>query len=231
MLRDVLLPMTLDIEHFTKVRLLATAEDAGESGYDIIRNYLESLPKEQRDRIINELKHREKDPYIGEIVQKYRENMPIWVFCEIMPLGIFSSLVKFCAIRWGDASLQRVHYLLKNTRSVRNSCAHGVCSINELLQHSPSLRPPASLVNELASAGIPKRLRSKWLRGERMVNTRSTLYLYQKIVPKGTARTEQEKALRALFAAVENSEVPPENPAIAAFFFIKRPSIALGVLQ
>lgn len=32
MLRDALLPMTLDIEHFTKVRLLAAAEDAGEDG-------------------------------------------------------------------------------------------------------------------------------------------------------------------------------------------------------
>lgn len=32
MLRNTLLPMTLDIEHFTKVRPLAAAEDAGEDG-------------------------------------------------------------------------------------------------------------------------------------------------------------------------------------------------------
>ena len=32
MLRDALLPMTLDIEHFTKVRLFSAAEDVGEDG-------------------------------------------------------------------------------------------------------------------------------------------------------------------------------------------------------
>ena len=32
MLRDALLPMTLDIEHFTKIRLIAAAESAGEDG-------------------------------------------------------------------------------------------------------------------------------------------------------------------------------------------------------
>lgn len=231
MLRDVLLPMTLDIEHFTKVRLLAAAEDAGEDGYAVVCDYLGSLPKKQRDRVDDELDHRRNDPYVGAAVRKYRDDLPIWVFCEVMPLGIFSGLVKFCADRWDDATLRKVHYLLKNTRSVRNFCAHGACSVNGLLQRSSSARPPAALVNELTAAGMPKRLRSKWLRGERMVNTCSTLYLYQKIVPQGTARAEREVALKSLFAAAESSGLPPENPVTAAFLFIKRLSTAIGVLN
>ncbi len=39
-LRDALLPMTLDVEHFAKVRLLAAAEDRGEDGYAVMRDYL-----------------------------------------------------------------------------------------------------------------------------------------------------------------------------------------------
>lgn len=52
-------------------------------------------------------------------------------------------------------------------------------------------------MNELTSVGMPKRLRSKWLRGERMVNACSMLYLYQKVVLEGTVRSEWETALGA----------------------------------
>ncbi len=231
MLRDALLPMTLDIEHFTKVRLLAAAEDAGEDGYAVMRDYLGSLPRTQLDRVEAELDRRMNDPYVGAAVRKYRSDMPVWVFCEVVPLGMFSGLVKFCADRWGDEGLRKVHYLLKNTRSVRNFCAHGACSVNGLLQRGSSARPPAALVNELTSAGIPKRLRSKWLRGERMVNACSTLYLYRKVVPEGTARSEREAALRELFEAVEGSGVPPENAAVAALIFMKRLTVAIGMLD
>lgn len=86
-------------------------------------------------------------------------------------------------------------------------------------------------MNELTSAGIPKRLRSKWLRGERMVNACSTLYLYHKVVPEGTARSEREAALKSLFDAVEGCGIPPENAAVAALLFMKRLTVAVGVLN
>lgn len=165
MLRDALLPMTLDIEHFMKVRLLSAAEDNGEDGYAVLRDYLKSLPRTQLDLVNGELDRRRNDPYVGAAVRKYRTDMPIWVFCEVMPFGMFSGLVKFCADRWNDPELRKIHYLLKNARSVRNFCAHGACSVNGLLRSGAGARPPAVLVNELTSAGIPKRLRSKWLRG------------------------------------------------------------------
>ena len=142
-------------------------------------------------------------PYVGAVIRKYHDDMPVWVFCEVMPLGVFAGLIKFCADRWEDAELRQIHYLLKNTRSVRNYCAHGSCSVNGLLQRGSSARPPTALVNELTAAGVPKRLRAKWLRGERMVNTCATLYLYRKVVPKGTVRSERETALKALFTSVE----------------------------
>ena len=47
-LRDTLLPMALDLEHFAKVRLLAAAEDAGEDGYAVMRGYMASVTDRQR---------------------------------------------------------------------------------------------------------------------------------------------------------------------------------------
>ena len=44
MLRYTLLPMTLDIEHFAKVKLMReVTERADEDGYSIVADYLESL--------------------------------------------------------------------------------------------------------------------------------------------------------------------------------------------
>ena len=109
--------------------LLSAAEDNGEDGYAVLRDYLKSLPRTQLDLVNGELNRRRNDPYVGSAVRKYRVDMPIWVFCEVVPLGMFSGLVKFCADRWNDVELRKIHYLLKNARSVRNFCAHGACSV------------------------------------------------------------------------------------------------------
>lgn len=230
-LRDVLLPMTLDIEHFAKVRLLAAAEDHDEDGYALMRDYRESLSERQRSYIDAELDRRINDPYVGAVIRKYRNDMPVWAFCESMPYGIFSGLVKFCADRWSEAELENMHYLLKYARSVRNATAHGACWINGITDPDPRKRPPAALVNVLSDAGISKRLRSKWLRGARMVQLCAMLYLYGNIVPPGSVRTERKGQLTSLFEAVRTCGIPEENPAIAALMFIKRLTEATGLLK
>ncbi len=230
-LRDVLLAMTLDVEHFAKVRLLAAAEDNGEDGYAIMRAYRASLPDEDRSRIDGELKTRKNDPYAGGIVRKYLGDMPIWAFCEVVPFGIFTDLVRFCASRWHDKDLEDVHYQLKNSRQIRNAGAHGACVLNDVVSPSPSTRPPATLVNAMNMHGIPRRLRTKWLRSRRMVQICSLLYLFSQIAPEGEVRSDCEAALASLFAEADACGLPPENPSMAALLFLKRLTSSLGLLN
>lgn len=230
-LRDVLLAMTLDVEHFAKVRLLAAAEDNGEDGYAIMRAYWASLPDEDRSRIEGELKTRKNDPYAGGIVRKYLGDMPIWAFCEVVPFGIFTDLVRFCASRWHDKDLEDVHYQLKNSRQIRNAGAHGACVLNDVVSPSPSTRPPATLVNAMNMHGIPRRLRTKWLRSRRMVQICSLLYLFSQIAPEGEVRSDREAALTSLFAEADACGLPPENPSMAALLFLKRLTSSLGLLN
>lgn len=229
-LRDVLLAMTLDIEYFSKVRLLAAAEIQGEDGYAIMRAYRESASENQRSYIDSELDRREHDPYVGAIIRKYRHDMPMWVFCESMPLGAFSSLVKFCAERWTDEELDDIHYLLKYVRSTRNATAHGGCWVNGITDIDPRMRPPATLVNALSSTEIPRRLRNKWLRGARMIQICVTLHLYGRIVPPGSCRSDRVRQLTCLFDIVHSSHLPAENPAVAALLFVERLTKATGLL-
>ena len=230
-LRDVLLAMTLDVEHFAKVRLLAAAEDNGEDGYAIMRAYRASLSDDDRIHIEGELKKRKNDPYTGGIVRKYLGDIPVWAFCEVVPFGIFSDFVRFCASRWNDKDLKDVHYQLKNSRQIRNAGAHGACILNDVVSPSPSTRPPAVLVNAMNARSIPKRLRTKWLRSRRMVQICSLLYLFSQIVPEGEIRSDREAALTALFAEADACGLPPENPSMAALLFLKRLTSSLGLLN
>lgn len=230
-LRDVLLAMTLDVEHFAKVRLLAAAEDHGEDGYTVMRDYQASLSEDGRYHIESELKKRKSDPYTGNIVRKYLGDMPLWAFCEVVPFGIFTDLVRFCASRWDDKELREIHYQLKNSRQIRNAGAHGACILNEVVSPSPSTRPPAALVNVMNAHGIPRRLRAKWLRSRRMVQICSLLHLFSQIVPEGEVRSDREATLTALLATLGACKLSPENPGMAALLFLERLTSSFGLLN
>lgn len=232
-LRDALLPMTLDVEHFAKVRLLAAAEDRGEDGYALVRDYLASVSTRQRSYLESELDHRESDPYAGDIVRKYRREMPLWVFVEVVSFGALLGMMRFCAGRWEDDDLTRIHYLLKKVKSVRNFCAHGACSLNDLSGGGRRERVPVALSKAMAEAGIPKRLRSKRLESPRMVQICTLLYAFSIMVPEGGVRSDRAGTLRELFAFAdaEGATLPPQNQAVAALAFLKRLTGALGLLD
>lgn len=233
-LRDVLLAMALDIEHFAKVRLLAAAEDAGEDGYAVMHDYKRSLPEEQREYVKKELDRRESDPYSGDLIRKYRGDMPLWAFAEVVSFGAFQRLMRFCGLRWGDKELLRLHYLQKWVQSARNSTAHGACAINDLGQQPQGKwRAPDELTRALASFGVPKRLRSKHLRSPRMTQICTLIHLYAREVPAGKTRSKREAALAELFRELDDLRriLPESNPAVASLEFIRRLTEGEGLLN
>lgn len=231
MLRDALLPMTLDVEHFAKVRLLAAAEDHGEDGYAVMRDYLASLPESRRNFIEGEIGQRRRDPYVGVVVRKYEGDWPLWAFCEVVSFGTFLGVLKFCADRWEDVELLDAHYQYKNSKQVRNAGAHGACILNDIASHDDFVRPPSTLVNAMTAYGISKRLRAKWLRGHRMVQICSLIYLYAVTVPGGSVRSARSAALSDLFEAADRSGLPDENPGVAALQFLRRLTDSAGLLN
>lgn len=232
-LRDALLPMVLDVEHFAKVRLLAAAEDNGEDGYAVMRDYFRDLPDHQHTYVDSELDRRMGDPYSGAIVRKYRNDMPLWVFVEVVPFGTFLRLLQYCANRWEDSGMKDIYHQLGSTRRIRNACAHDACILNELSAQANAEKPPVSLSKALASYGFPKRLRSKWLKSPRMVQVCSLLNLYASIVPTGSTRADRAAGLESLHAALTEAEglLTVENQAISGLLFIERLTKASGLVR
>lgn len=232
-LRDTLLPMTLDVEHFAAAWLLKAAEDNGEDGYAVMRDYMESVPTKRRKYIENELEIRSSDAYCGAVIRKYRDDMPIWSFVEVVSFGTFIGLTKFCADRWEDGELLASHYLLKKAKSVRNASAHSQCILNDLSGDGPSERVSPAVTQAVAECGIGKRLRSKKMRNPRMAQVATLFYQYSRIVPVGSTANDRKAELSAFFHYCdENASVLPEsNFAVSSIEFLRRLTTGFGLLD
>ena len=129
MLRYTLLPMTLDIEHFAKVKLMREVTDrADEDGYSIVADYLESLSERNRSIREKEMERLKRDRYSGGMARKYDEEKPVWVLIELLSFGGFINFYLFCADRWKDRRMRSEQYLFRQAQAVRNACAHNLCA-------------------------------------------------------------------------------------------------------
>ena len=143
LLRYQMLPMTLDIEHFAKVRLLERIEKAGEDGYDIVRNFLALYDEtNSKGELVNsaksEIRRGSSSPYVAGILAKYPDfDFPAWVFLELTSFGSFIYFYKFCANKFDDKKMADDFYLLQSVKSLRNACAHNNCILNEMSAGKP----------------------------------------------------------------------------------------------
>ncbi|MEG1840002.1 MAG: Abi family protein [Raoultibacter sp.] len=199
-LREALLPMTLDVEHFAKVKIMSIFEsDQNEDGYTIIAGYLSSLPKGKRDYIEREFAIRSNDTYCGAIISKYCNDMPLWAFLEIVSFGTFVDFYRFCADRWQRRDLTDEHYHLKYVKAIRNASAHGSCILDALGADDVKPRPAPALMRAMTKIGIPKRLRNKKIANLRLRQIATLFLLYQELVPSGKAADRAKSDLRAFF--------------------------------
>jgi len=126
--RYTLLLMSLDIEHFEKVRLLKYISESSDDGYNIVDSYLSELKKTEADTsndkmpytsLMNEI-HRNKDSeYCGGMISKYDTHYPVWAFVEIIPFGSFINFLYFCADYFNEKTFKHNHlanyrYALQN---------------------------------------------------------------------------------------------------------------------
>lgn len=192
LLRNELLPMTLDIEHFAKVRLLGKIEQAGEDGYDIVADFLASYDKlDSRGEVVNrtkdEIRQGKSSPYVAGIVAKYpRFDFPVWAFLELVTFGTFIYFYKFCAERFGDKGMLDEFYLLQSVKCLRNACAHNNCILNDMSSGKPMFKARNAV--SVAIGGVPSigrgQRRSK-LSNDRLQQVATTLYVHSRVASEG----------------------------------------------
>lgn len=194
-LRNELLPLTLDIEHFTKVSLLGVVERNGEDGYAIVQDFLAQYGRgDGTNPALDEMNRGLSSPYTRGLIGRHPDaDYPIWEFFEVIPFGRFSHFVRFCADRFGDKKLRDRFYLLQSVKGLRNACAHNNCIINDMKAGSSSHRARNAVNKALSEIGVGKAARKTKMQNERFQQIATTLYLHSHIASRGVIRHRAER--------------------------------------
>lgn len=203
-LRKTILSIVLDLEHYTKVKLLSEVEKVSKDGYGIVEEYTQDLKdKDEYEYLQNELNKNIKSTYCGDIVEKYQGEYPIWAFVEIIPFGRLIKFYMFVADRLQDKQMIDEAYLLKNIRELRNACAHNNCILNDLKAETTKHKTNYKILSEIANIGISKKIRDNKMSNARIQQIVTLLYLNKKMTTSKGVQKHQVESLQDLKNRIE----------------------------
>ena len=226
MLREAFRPLTIDVEHFAKMRLLSRIETKREDGYAIVSDFLADRPRVSHGLEARAEAGERHDTYTGDLIARYLGGMPAWVLLEVVDFGTFTDFWLFCAERWGDEEMRQQHYILKSVKALRNACAH-----NSLLVHgfdardAPADYPTNSLLSDsLNSHGMKNsRTRRSKLGNLRVAQMAAALWSLDEFCARPSTlsrNAERLDAVRRRVEAARFSQSPSAgaNKSILSFF-------------
>jgi hypothetical protein len=127
-LRKLILKMTLDFEHYLKVKIINDSqENPADDGYAVVENFLET---HNRVRNLIENLNNSSNFYNRQVFEKYKETPSVWSIVEM--LG-FSDFIDFYAHYYQYFHLKceyTPHF--DSVRRLRNAAAHNTCMISNL---------------------------------------------------------------------------------------------------
>lgn len=234
-LRYILLSMSLDIEHFEKVKLLKYISESTDNGYNIVNSYLSCLKSIDNDNsnpskpymtLMNEI-HRNKDSdYCGGIIKKYDDNYPVWAFVEIIPFGSFIAFLKYCGEYFNEKEFTDNFYLLKDVKRLRNAAAHNNCVIHNLLPNTAKHKTNFKVNRFLSDPkfGISKALRTHRMSNSAVNDIVTLIYAHTTIVSSSGSLQAQSKNLKEVIdRCYKNIHFYNSNDTIPATFdFLKK---------
>ncbi len=131
-LREIILLMTLDIEHYLKVHLLKDISDnEHEDGYSIVEEFLNNQPNVSRS-----IREKADSSYCEKLIKKYKDNFSIWTIVEVLSFGDLINLCDWYYAKYPDPFIKMGNYRI--VKFLRNAAAHNNCLINNLADNTGS---------------------------------------------------------------------------------------------
>ncbi|MBU5419593.1 Abi family protein [Acetanaerobacterium sp. MSJ-12] len=213
-IRHILLKMCLDIEHFLKVRLIKAVENntmgsGDEDGYKIVTDFLVDAGRlDFGDRATNiskrsgsisrKIRQNKKNPYCKGLMEKYKSDMPIWAFVEVISFGDLEDLISFYSESTGwEEPVDKMS--LDRVRQIRNAAAHSNCIINDLRPSKTLVKTPLFITQFVSKAGIGEHIRGKKLSNGVINQIVHLLYVYSTIVTSENTRQTRLSEVKELF--------------------------------
>ena len=124
-LRKILLKMTIDLEHYLKVKLVNDCQNnSADDGYEVVENFLEHHQK-VKDYIsqFNRISGYGENPF-----EKYIAAPAVWNFVEMVGFADFISFYAFYYDFMHMGCEYTKHF--DAVRRIRNACAHNHCMLS-----------------------------------------------------------------------------------------------------
>ena len=203
-IRKTMLSIVLDLEHYAKVKLLSVIENTTKDGYTIVEDYIQDLKsKNEYEYLEKELNKNKKGTYCGELVTKYQDEYPVWVFLEIIPFGRLIKFYRFVANKFQNKKMIDESFMLMDVRELRNACAHNNCIINDLRAGTSRHEANYNVRNSIVKMGNSKKVRDNKLSNVRMKQLITLLYLNKNITTSKGIFIHQSKILNELKGRIE----------------------------
>lgn len=201
-LRYTLVQLALDIEHFTKLKLLRMIEEKEKDGYKICNDFFQEIGEDQARRLSNEILINKNSIYCCDLIEKYSENLPVWVFLELISFGRLINFYKFCAERFQENKMKNEVYMLLSCKEIRNAAAHSQCILNDLkLKTKNRHNPDWKMMKEIYKIpSVSKDVAKNRMSNERVRQIVTLLYTHKSIV---TSAGVLEKAHKSLYGFQE----------------------------
>ena len=193
-LRYVIFQMSLDIEHYLKVKLLHMIEEnPNEDGYILIQKF---IAQDSKLSSLKKIQSHKASDYCKGLIEKYYPYFPAWVFVELISFGELSYLCEFYYQQYNDQIADRI--LLNSVRDMRNACAHSNCLINVLTPGNN--KPHNSIITRVKKiSNISENTRDKKLSNKCMYDFVCLLYAYNDIVSSDITKHKRFIELKELF--------------------------------
>lgn len=173
----ILLDMSLNIEHYVKLKLInALIDEKPGDGIYLVANFRAYNPD-----IINSIKKQKRTAYNEDMYNKYNDyyGMPIWVFVEFLTFSQLIRFVKYTATYLKRCDLLVLANQLYDIKDIRNACAHDNCILNDLVSKTETGDPSKRLTKALGDIGVSKTTRDRKLTNMRIRQIATVLFMHK----------------------------------------------------
>ena len=172
-LRYILFDLCIDVEYFLKKEIVRRVTERGLER-EVVSKYFEINPKAKK-RIESQDKN---TSYTHNLIEKYKDNYPIWVFVEVASFGLITSFCDFYTDTYKEKIIDG--NILNNIRDLRNAVAHNCCLLMNFTEKK-QIGNNSIISTFAANCGAGKEAR-KWLTNKFIFDLTCLLYVHIKLI-------------------------------------------------
>ena len=204
-LREYIIKLSLDAEHFLKVKFMNDlTNNDDEDGYSIVNVFFTKYPY-----LYKNIEAKKNDSACADLIHKYSDKWAAWNIIEVLSFGDFIKLFQLYYNVYPDKEAQVIVHLLWPLKFIRNASAHNNCLLNTLRKpylhthlfnyEKKEIEPNKELVLLLANVpGISKNTRKKKLSNPVVHDFVASLFLFDKACSSEVLKKKQFFNLKEL---------------------------------